>query len=132
MILFADDLCLLAPTRNALDRMIKTCAAYCKEFGLSFNASKSKIMVFSKDNIDHDNLSPIYLNGREFEYVDSITYLGTTLTRKRVLYSHLRTIWQSTIVPRTHCCGQQISQVRKYYFTYSTHAAFPSLHMHVP
>ena len=83
MILFADDLCLLAPTRNALDRMIKTCAAYCKEFGLSFNASKSKIMVFSKDNIDHDNLSPIYLNGREVEYVDSITYLGATLTSKK-------------------------------------------------
>ena len=83
MILFADDLCLLAPTRNALDRMIRTCAAYCKEFGLTFNTSKSKIMVFSKNNIDIDNLSPIQLNGRDIEYVDSITYLGATLTSKK-------------------------------------------------
>ena len=83
MLLFADDLCLLAPTRNALDRMIRTCAAYCKEFGLTFNTSKSKIMVFSKNNIDIDNLSPIQLNGRDIEYVDSITYLGATLTSKK-------------------------------------------------
>ena len=40
MILFADDICLLAPTRNALKKMIETCAAYCNEYGLSFNASK--------------------------------------------------------------------------------------------
>ena len=45
MILFADDLCLLAPTRQALNKMIQLCADYCKEFGLTFNASKSKILV---------------------------------------------------------------------------------------
>ena len=39
-ILFADDLCLLAPTRGALNKMIQLCAAYCKEYGLQFNASK--------------------------------------------------------------------------------------------
>ena len=83
MILFADDLCLLAPTRNALNKMIQTCAAYCKEFGLTFNASKSKIVIFSKNNVDLDNIAPIYLNGGKVECVDSITYLGTTIVNKK-------------------------------------------------
>ena len=67
MILFADDILLLAPTRNALQKMIHLCAAYCKEFGLTFNASKSKIVVFSKSHIDNGNLSPILLNGRKID-----------------------------------------------------------------
>ena len=83
IILFADDICLLAPTRSALSKMIQTCAAYCKEFGLTFNAKKSKIMVFSKNNVDYENLSPILLNEREVEYVDSVTYLGATVTSKK-------------------------------------------------
>ena len=50
-IFYADDICLLAPTRSALQRMINTCANYCKTFGLSFNPKKSKVMMFSKANI---------------------------------------------------------------------------------
>ena len=83
MILFADDLCLLAPTRSGLDRMIQTCSAYCREFGLTFNASKSKIVVFSKKNMDIGSFRPIYLNGGKIEYVDSIMYLGTTIINKK-------------------------------------------------
>ena len=83
MILFADDLVLLAPTRQALNKMIQACASYCKEFCLAFNASKSKIIVFSKTKIDHENLCPILLNGRKVEYVNSITYLGATITNDK-------------------------------------------------
>ena len=83
MILFADDLCLLAPTRGALDKMIQTCAAYCKEYGLAFNASKSKIMVFSKNNVNLDDLCPIRLNGSNVEYTDAITYLGASIVSKK-------------------------------------------------
>ena len=59
IILFADDICLMAPTRKALDKMIQILALYCKEYGLTFNAGKSKIVVFSKENIDYDTLCPI-------------------------------------------------------------------------
>ena len=36
-IFFADDICLLAPTRSALQRLIDCCSDYCKEFTLEFN-----------------------------------------------------------------------------------------------
>ena len=43
-IFFADDICLLAPTLTALERLIGTCTDYCKTYGLSFNPKKSRIM----------------------------------------------------------------------------------------
>ena len=76
MILFADDICLLAPTRAALDKLIQKSAEYCNEFGLSFNAKKSKILVFSKTRVNHEQLLPIFLNGDKIEYCDTVKYLG--------------------------------------------------------
>ena len=90
LILFADDLCLLAPTQSALNKMIQICAEYCKEYGLTFNAKKSKIVVFSKNTIDHEKLAPITLNGSKIEYVDTVTYLGTTIiNHKGISFSSL-------------------------------------------
>ena len=85
LLLFADDLCLLAPSRAALQRMINKCAEYCNKFGLSFNAKKSKILIFSKKAQDKENHKPIYLNGDKVDYVDSVTYLGTTIVSEKGL-----------------------------------------------
>ena len=38
---YADDLCLIAPTRSALQELINCCQEYCAEFCLSFNVKKS-------------------------------------------------------------------------------------------
>ena len=81
-IFYADDICLLAPTRSALQRMIQTCANYCKTFGLSFNPKKSKIMIFSKTSIDYDLIAPIYMNGLAIDCTEKIKYLGTTIVNK--------------------------------------------------
>ena len=82
-ILFADDLCLLAPTLKALNKMIEKCAEYCREYGLTFNASKSKVIVFSKSATNYEKLVPIVLNGSKVDFVDSVTYLGTTIMNNK-------------------------------------------------
>ena len=79
-ILFADDVCLLAPTRLALQRMIDNCSSYCSRYGLSFNSKKSKIMIFDKRAVDVASVKPILLNGDVIEVVSRIKYLGTTIT----------------------------------------------------
>ena len=79
MILFADDMCLLAPTRSTLSRLISYCADFCSKHGLSFNTKKSKVMVFSNKNVNLDDLKPVYLDGKAIDYVTSIRYLGTTV-----------------------------------------------------
>ena len=83
MILFADDLCLMAPTRKALEKMIHLCEKYCNEYGLAFNALKSKILVFSKAKVDLENLCQITLNGNVIQYVEEVTYLGTTIINNK-------------------------------------------------
>ena len=79
VILFADDICLLAPTRSALSQMIEVCTEYCKERCLSFNPKKSKVVIFSKKRVNFDNFKPITLQGKRVEYVHTIRYLGTTI-----------------------------------------------------
>ena len=79
IILFADDICLLAPTRSSLEKMIGLVSDYCSEYGLEFNPKKSKILVFSKSYVDLSSLSPVYMAGRPIEYTRSIKYLGTTI-----------------------------------------------------
>ena len=68
VLLFADDICLIAPTRSALNKLIGKFSEYCSEFGLSFNAKKSKVMLFSKHTINHAALKPVTLNGIILEY----------------------------------------------------------------
>ena len=56
---------------------------YCKEYGLNFNPKKSKVVVFSKNVVDYEKLGPIMLNGSKIDYVDTVTYLGTTIENNK-------------------------------------------------
>ena len=78
-ILFADDICLIAPTRSSLQELIDCCSDYCHKFCLTFNPKKSKVVVFSPRTIDTKNFARISLNGIHIEYVNSVKYLGLTL-----------------------------------------------------
>ena len=79
VLFFADDICLIAPTRSGLQKMINTCSSYCFKSGLSFNPLKSKIMVFDKRHVDLGKIEPLHLNGAEIDFVSHIKYLGMTI-----------------------------------------------------
>ena len=86
-IMFADDLALLAPTRGAMQKMLDLCESYCREYCLSFNAKKTKSMIFGKgfDTLDPANLM---LNNERIQYVSEWRYLGCLITRgKEFSYS---------------------------------------------
>ena len=79
--MFADDICicLLAPTRSALQLLMDKSAAFCNKIGLDFNPLKSKILVFSRKKVDTDILKSVTLNGCVVEYVTSVKYLGVMI-----------------------------------------------------
>ena len=79
LILFADDICLLAPSRSALQRLIDLCSEYCNNLALTFNPQKSKILVFAKSKVDLNNLESIILNNSPIEYANAIKYLGVSI-----------------------------------------------------
>ena len=98
-IFYADDIVLLAPTRSGLQRMIVECETYCKTYGLSFNAKKSKVMIFSKKSLDQSSILPLTINGGKIDFVDQIKYLGAHIVANPFLsFSHeedLRSFYRS-------------------------------------
>ena len=45
-LLCADNMCLIAPSRGAMQKRLDICVDFCDEFCLSFNIKKSKVMIF--------------------------------------------------------------------------------------
>ena len=73
-ILFADDILLISPTINGLQRQLNICASFSDERFIIFNDKKSVCLQFGL------NCSSIKFNlvlcNKELSWVDSIKYLG--------------------------------------------------------
>ena len=86
-IVYADDICLLAPCRSALQLFLDTCVTYGLTWCLSYNPSKSKVMYFGKGV----NIPTFSMYGKNLEYVDRYKYLGVTIVAgNRFSTSHLK------------------------------------------
>ena len=74
---YADDITLMSPTREGLQRMLRECEIYCNWSDLKFNASKSMAMVFGA-NGDTDSLA--MLNDSPIQRVDRARHLGNIIS----------------------------------------------------
>ena len=73
---YADDVIILAPTLFALKRMLRVASSFSVEFKISFNASKSKLLVFG-DKEGGDIL--VHFEGVILRPSESEIHLGTVL-----------------------------------------------------
>ena len=75
---YADDILLLAPTVQSLNKMINICEDYANEYDIKFNGTKSQLMVFGKckENIE------IYVCGEKVKIVSEMKYLGNIISNK--------------------------------------------------
>ena len=76
-ILFADDLVLLAESRNELQDAIDQVSEYCQEFNITINAAKTKYMVFHMGRLPLLDKS-VTLASNTLENCTSFSYLGLT------------------------------------------------------
>ena len=82
---YADDLALLAPSRQAAQAMLTTCERFAKENNILFstpedrNKSKSKELYITGSRIVSEKPKPLILCGQELPYVDHCDHLGHTL-----------------------------------------------------
>ena len=76
---YADDLILLAPTLYATKSMLRVCEKFANEFSVTFNASKSKLIIRCK-NISNCNFTLLlsFMNGN-IEVVQSEKHLGNII-----------------------------------------------------
>ena len=76
---YADDLTLMCPTASGLQDMVNTCESYGSEYGVSYNATKSKCVMFSRGGKEPD--SKVCLQGVELTWTNTMKYLGTYLRK---------------------------------------------------
>ena len=77
-ILYADDLCLLAPSRSAMQKLLDTCSDYAQFWCIRYNEQKTKLMYFGK-NYSSFTCHPLSLNDKPLEFVSEWKYLGVIL-----------------------------------------------------
>ena len=84
----------------------RACASYWKEYGLTFNAKESKIMVFSKNNVNMADLTyrillKLMVVTLSNEYTDTITYLDTSIVSKKGIAFFSMPCHRSSLLPST-------------------------------
>ena len=81
-VLYADDVCLMAPTCKAMQSLLDTCSEYADYWCIKYNEKKSKMMYFGRD-FNSYSCTPMTLNGGALEFVHEIKYLGVMVTSER-------------------------------------------------
>ena len=77
ILLYADDMCLSAPSLGGLQKLLSLVGKYCHDWDIMLNPKKSKNMQFGKKA---NSLPPLLLNGKSLEWVEKWSYLGVTLS----------------------------------------------------
>ena len=75
---YADDLTLMASSTSAMDRLLKICEAFSREFSLKFNSTKSQCLVFNRVA----DLPTFMLGDEEIPRVEKTIHLGTWIGKK--------------------------------------------------
>ena len=97
LVMYADDILLYRPIRQASDYQrlqqgVEALGKWANDNYLTFSPSKSKAMVFSRKR--HPVQAPSYLslNGSTLEIVDSVKYLGITISSDLSWTKHINII----------------------------------------
>ena len=82
-VMYADDICLMAPSPAALQKLINICYDFSIQNNLSFNSTKSFCMVF-KPRLYNLVCPTFYMNTEILDYAANIKYLGFTFSSDRI------------------------------------------------
>ena len=83
VIVYADDIVLLAPSLDGLQNMIDTCSTYAQNHNLKFSMNdnikkcKTKCMAFLQRKME---LKSLMLDGKPLPWVSSVKHLGSSIT----------------------------------------------------
>ena len=84
-VMYADDICLMAPSPAALRELFDICYDFSVQNDLSFNSSKSYCMIFKPKSYKL-SCPRLYMDNKLLKYTDDIKYLGfTSSSTKRMI-----------------------------------------------
>ena len=90
-IMYADDVCLLAPTLKSMQSLLDICSDYAKHWCIRFNETKTKVMYFGK-GFKHFSCLPLLLNSKPIKFVTEWKYLGVKVVTEKELYCSVKKI----------------------------------------
>ena len=86
LLLYADDTIIFSESPEGLQKALQCLEEYCQIWQLKVNTSKTKIMIFTKNN-RRANVQPIFrFNGERIDIVDSYIYLGVEFSKNGKFY----------------------------------------------
>ena len=115
---YADDIVLLAPSRNALQEMVNSCEQYAKRKLLTFSTnrdiakSKTKCLIFTKSVIDINNICPIILNGVPLP-LSEVKHLGNILQTNNSMNKDCD-VKRAKFISMIHSLNQEFHFVHSY------------------
>ena len=77
-VLYADDVCLLAPTWKAMQTLLDACSDYAHTWCIKYNHKKTKVMYLGKKN-DSFSCAPLTHDNAPLEFVKEFKYLGVLI-----------------------------------------------------
>jgi hypothetical protein len=94
ILLYADDIVLLAPSEDKLQSMLNTLTLWSWKWCISVNKTKSKVMHFRKHTVEKSNFKFTCCESN-FEYVSTYKYLGVTMSEFLKYDSNVEILAQS-------------------------------------
>ena len=81
-LMYADDMCCIAPSVKGLNRLLQKCEEYASENDIIFNPIKSACLQFYSKRFTLPSLPPVILCGKKLQFSETIKYLGVILNDK--------------------------------------------------
>ena len=76
---YADDLSTLCPTVFGLQQMLKLCDKFGEEYGVTYNPTKSKAIIYTTKK-RREYPPEVILAGQRVNWVNSVVHLGNKIT----------------------------------------------------
>ena len=103
---YADDILLLAPRREVLQKMIKQSEDYMDQHRISFSTTKTKCIYFGSNK---DMVKKVVVAGSEMEWVKQAVHLGITLSEDGTMEQDVK-IKRAIFIDGCHNLQQEFGQ----------------------
>jgi len=83
--IYADNIILLSSSRAGLQEMVKNCENFAEATELKFSTNiqiekcKTKCLIISKERVNYNGKTPIFLNELHLPFVNDLKHLGNVL-----------------------------------------------------
>ena len=104
---YADDVCLLAPSRICLKEMLQVVGKFAARYDVLFNASKSALVIFGHQ--DSDRVTPLEFMGQRIPSFTQTKHLGLMIGHGAVSENLNRAV--TDLFKRTNCLRAQFGHV---------------------